>query len=135
MYCVAVIGMTDPSERRLGNARILCASLVPHPGTGLLRELDAIDHFEERLGARLDDVRTDTRAAITALIVLDVDDRLALRILAFGHAAHFELAERDGDAGGGFDRLERRIDRTISGHGAIDRPAVDVLKANVSFSG
>src|SRR5882757_6524997 len=48
-----------------------------------LGELDAIDHFEEGLGARLDDVGAHARAAVAALVVIHVHNRLALGIFTF----------------------------------------------------
>ena len=63
------------------------------------------------LRARLDDVGTDARAPVGALIVLHVHHRFALRVLAFGYAVHLELAQHDVHAGRALDRLEGRIDR------------------------
>src|SRR6185437_17079804 len=60
-----------------------------------LRELDAVQNLEECLGAGFHDVRTDARAPVGPLIVLHVHDRLALRVLALGHAAHLEFAQHD----------------------------------------
>src|SRR6185437_6284089 len=90
--------------------------------------LDAVDDLEERPRARLDDVGAHARPAVGALIVLNVDDRLALRILALRDAADLELPQHDADARGGLDRLESRIDRTITRCLALHGPAIRMLQ-------
>jgi hypothetical protein len=78
------------------------------------RELDAVDHFEEGLSCGLDDVGTDARAPVSALIVLHVDQRLALGVFTGRYAAHLELAQYDVDPRGAFDGLERGIDGAVA---------------------
>src|SRR3954447_7325902 len=56
-----------------------------------LGQLDTIEHLEKCLCAGLDDVGAHARAAVAALIVFDVDDCFALRILTLGHAAQLEF--------------------------------------------
>src|SRR5262245_41362604 len=123
MNCVAGMGMEAPEKTfslrlplhsRLSDAG-RAGALVARPAGGLVRKLDTIDHFEEGLRARLDDIRADTRAPVCTLIVLDVHDGLALGILALGDATHLELAKGDVDPGGRFDGLERRVDGSVAG--------------------
>src|SRR5688572_26546584 len=129
MNCVAGMGMEAPELRAaalhscLSNA-CRTGTLVARPAGGLVRKLDTIDHFEKGLRARLDDVRADARAPVCALIVLDVDDGLALGILALGDASHFELAQGHIDAGGRLDGLERGIDGPVARDSALHSGAV-----------
>src|SRR6185312_6157950 len=112
----------------LGRGGIACIPRIPPPAAHLLGELDAVHDLEERLRARLDDVRADARPAVGSLVVLDVHDRLALRVLAAGHAAQLEFAEQHRDAGGRLDGLERRIDRSIAAGAALDEAAIGMTK-------
>src|SRR6516164_11287542 len=108
MNCVAGMGMEAPysSGGRRG------AALLARTRSGL-RQLDAIDHLEERARARLDDIGAHAGTPVSPAIVLHVHPRLALGVLALGHGLHLELAQRDRDARGGLDRLECGIDRAI----------------------
>src|SRR3954447_18041644 len=73
--------LCDPNRAR---------ALISRAAAGL-GQLDTIDHLEKRLCAGLDDVGAHARAAVAALIVFDVDDCFALRILTLGHAAQLEF--------------------------------------------
>src|SRR5688572_21697474 len=106
MYFVAGMGMETPEWLDHGLRDPLCARAGERCGC----ELDAVDHFEEGLCCGLDDVGADTRAPVSALIVLHVDERLALRIFTGRDAAHLELAQDDLHSRGAFDGLERRVD-------------------------
>jgi hypothetical protein len=95
---------------------------------GFLRQLDAIDHFEQCPAGGLDDVGADARTAVTAAVVVHVQDRFALRVLTDGHRMDFELAHRHGDAGGQYDGLVGRIDRPVTAGLALKRAPVGVLE-------
>ncbi len=62
----------------------------------------------------LDDVGADARTAIAAAVMVDVDDGLALGVLALGDAAQLELAQRRMHAGAFLDGLECRVDRAVA---------------------
>src|SRR5581483_9536687 len=53
---------------------------------------DAVDDLQERLGAGVHDVGADAPAAEVLALVLDLDDRLALGVLAGGDAADAVVA-------------------------------------------
>ena len=104
------------------------ASRLSGARAALLRLLDAVDDFEQGLAAGLNDVGGHARAAIAAIIVVDVDHRLTLGVLADGNGVHLELAQLHGQAGGLLDRLVGRIDRPVAGGLAGRRAPVGVLE-------
>src|SRR5882672_67826 len=102
------------SDGRLGGRACFRTPVPRLSHTRLATELDAVDDFEEGAHRRFDNIGADAGTPISAVIVLYVHDRLALRILALGHASQFEFPEADLDAGGGLDCLERSVDRPIA---------------------
>src|SRR4029077_2186662 len=135
MNCVAGMGMETPYSSR-GGCR---GALIARTRSGL-RQLDAIDHLEKCARARLDDIGAHAGTPIAPAIVLHVYPRLALGVLALGHRLYLEFAQRDGDAGGGLDGLESRIDRAIAcgragGSTAIAVPQLHVRARDTSAAG
>ena len=83
---------------------------------------DAIDDLQERQGAGLDDVGADGAAAQAPAVVLGLDVRLALGVLADRDAADAVIAQLHLDAGDALDRLEDGVDRAVADGGvAVDR--------------
>src|SRR3569832_246813 len=131
MYFVAGMGMESPEKLDHGLRDALRTGAGERGG----RELDAIAHFEEGLGCGLDDVGTDARAPVSALIVLHVDQRLALGVFAGRYAAYFELPQYDIHARGTFNGLQRRVDRPVARGVHLDLAAIAVLEAHRGIRG
>src|SRR3569832_663565 len=110
MYFVAGMGMESPEKLDHGLRDALRTGAGERGG----RELDAIDHFEEGLGCGLDDVGTAARAPVSALIVLHVDQRLALGVFAGRYAAYFELPQYDNHTQSTNKNQQHRNDQPVA---------------------
>ncbi len=78
----------------------------------------------------------ETRLARARLAVgLDDDRDLAQRVLTLGDGADLEVAQLRLHAGGGVDRVEYRVDRAVSGEGALLARAVGRVTADRACGG
>src|SRR5689334_1509070 len=97
-------------------------------GEGGLLQRDAVHHVE--VGARrpLDDVGGERPAAVDASGVLDLQDHLALRVLADRDALDLVVAQLAGDTGDALDGLEDGVDRAVAAAGLLVARAVLLLQ-------
>src|ERR1700733_12737155 len=122
-----VFGMLDPEKNRPWRSVDQCRRARLGRGAA---ELDAVDDFEQGAGAGFHDVGAGAGTPETAVLVFDVNHRLALGILPFGHGADFEFTQRDRHAGGGFQGHEGRIHRAIAAGRMLDAAAVTMRQAD-----
>ena len=70
--------------------------------------------FKNASVRRLDRIGRNTAAAIDAALVLDLDRRFALGVLAAGDTVHAEVAHHDRRGGDLFNRVKQRVKRAIA---------------------